>query len=709
MPRLIRSAGLVMLAKLEDLFSAKARDIAGSTAALKVQLNEGQKAALGFGKALASAFIARQAFRISNFFLKPITSSVGIAANFEERLIGVGRTTGILGQELQLLGEDLRQVAIRTGQAATNVGRMGIIVGQLGIKGRQNIALFTETVAKLVQVTEDLDPESAAFGLGRLLAITRRGTKDVDKFAASIVALGNEFELTEGELIQLSIRLAPTLTGFGVAADQILGFAAALRAGGLRIESSATALSNGMRIMALRSRQFANFVGLVPEEFRNLINNDPTQAILKFVNVLGDGTRTNEQMAESLKILGLGGKRVFETFQSLALRVEAVNKALGISSNQFKVATALEEEFRRKTESLNFQMARLLTIFNDLRIQIGTALLPLIKIIVRGLAVALDILKRGGLATTAVIIGLSAALSILAFGAGIGLLVVAITQLKVALAAMSATSIFAAGALQLLSASTFILFGKIGLVILSLTFFRKELVMLGAAVASLFKPLTDVFKDLFKFLVPALKATPKFLKDFAKMFIVLGSIFIVLKAIGALAFIPKLAIVVGVFLVILATVNDILNIFKEWTVIITNLGFTIESFVLGLKSTVKDIIDPILGIGGIGQTFGGGLIPGFAEGGIVTKPTLAVVGEKGPEAIVPLSGPGVSPDVLLQATTPTTFPTVEVTTEALGGELRIEIPLVLDGEVMHRVIQTIDLREAARNFIRTPLEGRGVV
>jgi len=33
-------------------------------------------------------------------------------------------------------------------------------------------------------------------------------------------------------------------------------------------------------------------------------------------------------------------------------------------------------------------------------------------------------------------------------------------------------------------------------------------------------------------------------------------------------------------------------------------------------------------------------IPGFADGGIVTGPTLAMVGEKGPEAIIPLSQMG---------------------------------------------------------------------
>ena len=32
-----------------------------------------------------------------------------------------------------------------------------------------------------------------------------------------------------------------------------------------------------------------------------------------------------------------------------------------------------------------------------------------------------------------------------------------------------------------------------------------------------------------------------------------------------------------------------------------------------------------------------GKIPGLADGGIVTGPTLAVVGEAGPEAVIPLS------------------------------------------------------------------------
>ena len=65
-----------------------------------------------------------------------------------------------------------------------------------------------------------------------------------------------------------------------------------------------------------------------------------------------------------------------------------------------------------------------------------------------------------------------------------------------------------------------------------------------------------------------------------------------------------------------------------------------------IKQAINFIADLIRAIGkipgvkGIGNFLGGVDIPGFADGGIVTRPTLAMVGEKGPEAIVPLGRGG---------------------------------------------------------------------
>jgi hypothetical protein len=51
-------------------------------------------------------------------------------------------------------------------------------------------------------------------------------------------------------------------------------------------------------------------------------------------------------------------------------------------------------------------------------------------------------------------------------------------------------------------------------------------------------------------------------------------------------------------------------------------------------------IPDIKGLPGRGQTFGVPNIPMLAEGGIVTSATLAVIGEAGPEAVIPLNRAG---------------------------------------------------------------------
>jgi phage-related protein len=62
--------------------------------------------------------------------------------------------------------------------------------------------------------------------------------------------------------------------------------------------------------------------------------------------------------------------------------------------------------------------------------------------------------------------------------------------------------------------------------------------------------------------------------------------------------------------------------------------------VLGMIGKLVGAIKSIPSLPNIGGAIGGliGKIPGLAEGGIVTSPTLAMIGEGGePEAVIPLS------------------------------------------------------------------------
>ena len=103
-----------------------------------------------------------------------------------------------------------------------------------------------------------------------------------------------------------------------------------------------------------------------------------------------------------------------------------------------------------------------------------------------------------------------------------------------------------------------------------------------------------------------------------------------------------------VFNILKTGVNDVYNaLYWLWNNILVPIGTflqgTFTGIINGVMKVLQPIIDGINTVVGIGKTVGGTIgnalhAIGLAEGGIVTQPTLAVVGEAGPEAIVPLSG-----------------------------------------------------------------------
>lgn len=74
---------------------------------------------------------------------------------------------------------------------------------------------------------------------------------------------------------------------------------------------------------------------------------------------------------------------------------------------------------------------------------------------------------------------------------------------------------------------------------------------------------------------------------------------------------------------------------------------------LGLIGKLINALGKIPGLGSLGSFVGGAIkgIPGLAAGGIVTQPTLAMIGESGPEAVIPLNrmgggGSGITVNVM---------------------------------------------------------------
>jgi SLT domain-containing protein len=82
-----------------------------------------------------------------------------------------------------------------------------------------------------------------------------------------------------------------------------------------------------------------------------------------------------------------------------------------------------------------------------------------------------------------------------------------------------------------------------------------------------------------------------------------------------------------------ALVKGLIAVFKTGAGFVADIGRALANYVIGLLNRA---IPDKLPIPGKDINLPNNPIPQLAEGGIVTRPTLALIGEAGPEAVIPL-------------------------------------------------------------------------
>ena len=138
----------------------------------------------------------------------------------------------------------------------------------------------------------------------------------------------------------------------------------------------------------------------------------------------------------------------------------------------------------------------------------------------------------------------------------------------------------------------------------------------------------------------------------AAMKVYQATLVIVKVAQAALNFVMNMNPIGLIVLAIAALVAAFIVLEKKFGVVSKTVEFLGEAFrkyIIAPLSAALDLIGKVVGalgkipgVSSIAGAVGGlvGKIPGLADGGIVTGPTLAVVGEAGPEAVIPLDRMG---------------------------------------------------------------------
>lgn len=207
------------------------------------------------------------------------------SVEYESAMANVEKTTGATAAQMDTLNEAVQEMVesmpIEGGfeQAA---GTMAM-AAQLGVQETDDLIKFTQTYEKLVAST-NISGESGAADVAQFLNVVEGGVQNVDRFASTIVELGNNFATDEDAILAMAKKMAAAGELAGFSTSEILALATALTSVGINAEAGGSAAGKLMKQM-----QSAAEVGILAQEAftSGFVVRDPLGNVLEELDFQG--------------------------------------------------------------------------------------------------------------------------------------------------------------------------------------------------------------------------------------------------------------------------------------------------------------------------------------------------------------------------------------------------------------------------------------
>lgn len=373
--------------RLSTAFSA----LQSTGAAVAGVLAVAASAAIGFG-----TMAVREAIEFESSFAGVIKTVDGVVDEF-------GNLTA-LGHDLQM---QMRDLALTIPVDTTTLNRIAELGGQLGIAA-DDLQSFTSTMA-MMSVTTNVGAEQAAMSFAKIGNVMHLSVDEMENFASSIVAVGNNFATTESDLLNFANRMSGFAAQTTMSLADVVGLGGAITSIGMNAGSAANTIGKALvkMTMALSGSEkelgaFTEILGVTNEEFQAMAEEDTTGVLIK----MAEGLKTMGRDAVLvLKELGMGNNWALRTFMGLANNTQLLRNAISLSNKAWdeNIALVREANLRFKTTESRIQLLK--NVWADLQLIMG---LPLLEPFSKGL----DLVTTGLLALRNVIIDLGEGMNI---------------------------------------------------------------------------------------------------------------------------------------------------------------------------------------------------------------------------------------------------------------------------------------------------------
>lgn len=304
--------------------------------------------------------------------------SIKMAAEVSDSFADIKKATGMTADEVKGLNEEITKIDTRTAQQSLlDIAKVG---GQIGIAKEEMLGFVEATDKAVVALGDEFQggAEEVAGTMGTLKNLFKE-TKELEageaitKIGSALNELGAAGSATAPVVADFTQRMG-ALGDLSPQISQTMGLGAAFQELGLTAEISAGGLSNILLGAAKATGLFAEHLGMTEAAFKDLINTNPNEVILKLAESFR-GLPT-DVVVKQLDNLGIKSQEATKVMSLLSDQTDSVREKQELASKAMAEGTSLTNEFNIKNTTAAAELEKNEKAMDALKVQIGTGLLP---------------------------------------------------------------------------------------------------------------------------------------------------------------------------------------------------------------------------------------------------------------------------------------------------------------------------------------------
>ena len=324
----------------------------------------------------------------------------------------VQKTTGLAADEMKELSKSIDSIDTRTSQQQLH--ELAAVAGQLGLKSQTDVLGFVKASNMISVSLNELGSEGTA-SLMKIATLTGEASQGTEKALLSIGSAINELTAnsaaTAGPIADLMARMGGVASQAGLTSAQLAAIGATADALGQSMEITGTSMNKFVTTLMSSSDDIAYALNMDAKALRDMLNEGKTMEAMIAIFERMQGMGGMEQLAGVMKDLGSEGARMTQVLTALATNVDFLKGQVELSTEAYKEATSIQQEYNIKNENALALWQRL---GNTLREQVvNSKAVGILESISRAIFNLVNSILEGGRATrifTSLVWGLTAAL-----------------------------------------------------------------------------------------------------------------------------------------------------------------------------------------------------------------------------------------------------------------------------------------------------------